>query len=220
MNWHKLFFDFIYRFRQPPWDSGITPPEVVSLIESGNVRGRTISPTEAHNTEGTAQEGEHVRSALDLGCGTGTNSIYLAQHGLTVVGIDFSPKAIALAREKARRADVAADFHVADVTRLAFLREPFDLVLDIGCFHGVDAAGRARYAENLARLTHIGSVFLLYAFSPRPPNERGHLIRFRNVGATPEQVQETFAKHFALERIEHGADRGERVSAWYWFSRQ
>jgi SAM-dependent methyltransferase len=218
--WLKLFFDFMYRFRKPPWDSGITPPEVVSLIESSNVRRHTIPPTEAHNTEGATQEGETARRALDLGCGTGTNSIYLAQHGFTVVGVDFSPKAIALAREKARRTGIAVDFHVADVTRLDFLREPFDVVLDIGCFHSVDAAGRARYAENLGRLTHHGSVFLLYAFSPRPPNERGHLIRFRNVGITPEEVQQVFARHFALQRVEHGMNRGERASAWYWFRRQ
>ena len=196
----KLFFDFQYRFSKPPWDSGITPPEVVAQIESGTIKGR----------------------ALDLGCGTGTNSIYLAQHGLTVVGVDFSSKAIAIARDKARRAKVKVDFHVGDVTRLDSLgvSEPFDFVLDIGCFHAVDAEGRERYAANLARLTHAGSVYMLYAFSPRPPSENGHLIQIRNVGVTPEQIQQLFTPAFALERVEKGADRGERVSAWYWFRRQ
>lgn len=195
----QLFFDLQYRFSKPPWDSGVTPPEVVALIESGRIApGR----------------------ALDLGCGTGTNSIYLAQHGFAVVGIDFSPKAIATARDKARRANVAVEFHVADVTRLNFLREPFDFALDLGCFHAVDADGRARYAANLARLTRAGSLFMLYACSPRPPDDGGHLIKIRNVGITPEQVQATFAPHFVAERIERGADRGDRASAWYWFRRQ
>ena len=195
----KLFFDLQYRFSKPPWDSGVTPPEVVALIEI-----EKIAPGRA----------------LDLGCGTGTNTIYLAQYGFTVVGIDFSPKAIATARDKARRANVNVEFHVADVTRLDFLHEPFDFVLDLGCFHTVDAEGRARYAANLARLTRAGSLFMLYAFSPRSADDPGHLIQIRNFGATPEQVQQTFARHFALERIEHGADRGDRVSAWYWFRRQ
>ncbi len=199
MNLYKLFFDFQYRFSKPPWDSGITPPEVIALVESGGIAaGR----------------------ALDIGCGTGTNSIYLAQHGFTVVGVDFSPKAIATAREKARRAGVAVDFRVADVTRLDFLSEPFDLVLDIGCFHAVDAEGRARYAQHLARLTRPGSVFMLYAFSPHPPDQKPHLIKLRNVGATPDDAQEAFAEHFALTRVDHGAARGERASAWYWFRRQ
>ena len=196
----KLFFDFQYRFSKPPWDSGVTPPEVVAQIESRTIKGR----------------------ALDLGCGTGTNSIYLAQHGFAVVGVDFSPKAIATARGKARRANANIDFRVADVTRLDSLgiSEPFDLVLDIGCFHAVDAEGRVRYASNLARLTRPGSLYMLYAFSPRPPGENGHLIQIRNVGVMPEQIQQLFTPAFALERVEKGADRGERVSAWYWFRRQ
>lgn len=194
----KLFFDLQYRFSKPPWDSGITPPEVSALIESSNIKGR----------------------ALDLGCGTGTNSIYLAQHGLIVVGVDFSSKAITTARDKARRAGVTVEFHSADVTRLDFLSEPFDFVLDIGCFHAVDETGRARYADHLTRLTRAGGMFMLYAFSSRAPDQRGHFIQIRNVGVTPDQVQQTFAPHFALERVEHGAGLGERGSAWYWFKRQ
>ena len=204
---HKLFFDLQYRFSKPPWDSNITPPEVVAFIEK---------TSEVLQTSGVSKR------ALDLGCGTGTNSIYLARHGFAVVGVDFSSKAIATARAKAQRANVVVDFHVADVTRLDSLRlrGPFDFVLDIGCLHALDAAGRARYAEHIARLTRPGSVLMLYAFSPRPPEERGHLIRFRNVGITPEDVERMFAQHFALEHVEHGADRGERASAWYWFRRQ
>ncbi len=194
----KLFFDFQYRFSKPRWDSGITPPEVVALIEGGSLTGR----------------------ALDLGCGTGTNPIYLAQHGLSVSGIDFSPKAIATAREKARRAGVTVDLRVADVTRLDFLREPFDFVLDLGCFHAIDEGGRGRYAENLARRTRPGSVFMLYAFSPRPADAPSRGVQLRSAGVTPEQVQQTFAPAFALERVEHGADRGARVSAGYWFKRE
>jgi SAM-dependent methyltransferase len=200
--WRKIFFDLQYRFSKPPWDSGVTPSEVTAFVESSSSssRGR----------------------ALDIGCGTGTNAIYLAQRGFTVVGIDFAPRAIAVAREKARRAGIAVEFHVGDVTRLDALgaREPFDFALDIGCFHALDVEGRARYAQGLARRTRAGSVFMLYAFSPRPPGEQGHLIKIRNVGATPAEVQQTFAQHFALTRIEHGSDWDERASAWYWFTRK
>ena len=196
----KLFFDFQYRFSKPPWDSGVTPPEVVAKIESGTIKGR----------------------ALDLGCGTGTNSIYLAQHGFTVVGVDFAAKAIATARDKAQCAGVAVEFHAADVTRLDFLgaRESFDFVLDMGCFHSIDAAGRARYAEHLTRLTRPGSVYMLYAFSPRPADQPSRGVQLRAAGVTPDEVQQTFASHWVLEHIERGADRGARASAWYWFKRQ
>jgi len=196
----KLFFDFQYRFSKPRWDSGVTPPEIVAFIENKSTTGR----------------------ALDLGCGTGTNSIYLAQHGFNVVGVDFSSKAIATARAKAQRANLEIDFRVADVTRLESLglREPFDFVLDIGCLHAIDAAGRARYADGISRMTHPGSIFMLYAFSPRAENEPGHLLQLRNVGITPEEVQQLFRQEFTLERVEHGGDRDQRKSAWYWFKRQ
>jgi len=194
----KLFFDLQYRFGKPPWDSGVTPPEVVAFIENQKPSGH----------------------ALDLGCGTGTNSIYLAQHGFTVVGVDFSPKAIAAARVKSQRANRAVDFRVADVTRLEFLSAPFDFILDIGCMHAIGAEGRARYADHLARLTRAGSVFMLYAFSPHPASERGHWIKLNNVGITPDEVTELFRPNFALEKIEHGMNRGQRASAWYWFRRK
>jgi 2-polyprenyl-3-methyl-5-hydroxy-6-metoxy-1,4-benzoquinol methylase len=205
VNLHQLLFDFQYRFSKPPWDSNVTPPEVVAYIEK--------------TSEGLATS-EVSKRALDLGCGTGTNSLYLAQHGFTVVGVDFSAKAIATACEKARRENVAIEFHVADVTRLDFLSEPFDFVLDIGCLHAIDAAARPRYAEHLARLTRPNAVFMLYAFAPRPADAPCQLIGFRNVGITADEVQQLFATHFVLERVENGTERGERASAWYWFARQ
>ena len=202
----QLFFDLQYRFSKPPWDSGVTPPEVTTFVTGASTRGR----------------------ALDLGCGTGTNALYLAQKGFTVVGVDFSPKAIATARGKAKRANLSIDFRVADVTRLDSLdlRELFDFVLDIGCFHAIDPAYRARYADGIARLTRPGSMFMLYAFSPRLPDHQGdlgqraHLIQIRNVGITPDDTLKIFAAHFTLERIEHGMNRGERASAWFWFRRK
>ena len=48
----------------PPWDTGITPPELVSFIES--------SPP---------------GKALDPGCGAGTNAIYMAQKGWEASGV-------------------------------------------------------------------------------------------------------------------------------------
>ena len=113
-------FERAYRRGRTPWDTGVTPQEVVeeaSAMEPGR--------------------------ALDLGCGTGTNVLWLAQHGWTAVGVDRSPIAIESAR---RRADwtSGAMFVEGDVTRLAELQVdgPFDLILDIGCFHGLPVRRR------------------------------------------------------------------------------
>jgi SAM-dependent methyltransferase len=190
----KLFYDFMYRFRRPPWDTGITPPEVVSFVE---------------------RREEKPGRALDLGCGTGTNSLYLARHGFQVVGVDFSPKAIALARIKGRQTGLPVEFVSADVTRLDFLKESFDLILDIGCFHGIPPAARYQYARNIARLTHPKSMYMLYAFS-RSSGGPGLF----GAGVTQEEVKELFSPFMELRRIETGSDRGARTSAWYWFERQ
>ncbi len=124
--------------------------------------------------------------------------------------MDFSPKAIALARQKAHQAGVIVDFRLGDATRLDFLQDPFDIALDVGCFHGLNKAERNRYAENLTRLTHPGSLFLLWAMQ-----EQGHF----GIGVSAEEVAECFGPQFLLDRVEDSADHGH-ASAWYWIRRR
>jgi SAM-dependent methyltransferase len=139
--------------------------------------------------------------ALDLGCGTGTNVVYLARHGWEAVGVDFVGRAIAKARGRARDAAVGSRFFVGDVTRLE-LTGPFDFALDIGCLHSIPVHGRAGYAAGLARVMRSGGSFLLYAFAPGGPA----------VGLTGEDVRATFADAFDVVRVEEGKGRS---SAWY-----
>ena len=54
--------------------------------------------------------------ALELGCGTGTNTVWLAQHGFDCTGVDLSPRAIARARQRADEAGVQVNFLEADYT--------------------------------------------------------------------------------------------------------
>jgi SAM-dependent methyltransferase len=119
----RILYDLMYRFGSPHWDTSLTSPEVVAVIEGDTA----ISPGRA----------------LDLACGTGTNVIYLSRHGWEAVGVDFSPVAIAQARKRAGGTPGAA-FVEGDVSRLAplCLDGPFDFVLDIGCYHGLPAYAR------------------------------------------------------------------------------
>jgi 2-polyprenyl-3-methyl-5-hydroxy-6-metoxy-1,4-benzoquinol methylase len=184
LNLSKWLYDFAYRFSTPRWDNGKISPTLVTFVEQNPRRGR----------------------ALDLGCGTGTQSLYLAQHGWTVVGVDLAPKALELARVKAQRLGVTVDFQNADVTQIEFLREPFDLVLDLGCFHGLGAAGRKRYVQNLARLTHAGSAFLLYAFEHHSA---------LGIGVTSAEIAQRFTPPWTLRQVEQGIYLGGRVSWCY-----
>jgi cyclopropane fatty-acyl-phospholipid synthase-like methyltransferase len=191
MGLGNRFFDLQYLLGRIPWDTGITPPEVVALVEGGSLPpGR----------------------ALDLGCGTGTNCIYLARHGWETVGVDFSAVAIRRAQRKARRARMDCEFHHADVTDLLFLQPPFTLALDIGCLQGVPQERWGRYAQGLMRLVQPGGVYMLYAFTPRPE-------RSTPWGMSPEEVRRLFTPAFILERQEGGNDPTGPRSAWYWLQR-
>jgi ubiquinone/menaquinone biosynthesis C-methylase UbiE len=183
-------FDLQYLLGRTPWDTGMTPPEVVELIEGGGV-----SPG----------------WALDMGCGTGTNCIYLAHHGWEAVGVDLSAVAIHRARQKARQGRVHCQFYRADVSDLAFLKGLFDLVLGIGCLHSVPVEERERYAAGVARLVQSGGLYMLYAFAS--PS------RYVPRGVPLGEVRRLFASIFALERQEGGDDPTGPQSAWYWLRR-
>ena len=186
----QWFYNFMYRFTTPDWDTGVTPPEVIA----------------------TAATFKQPSRALDLGCGTGTNSIYLAQNGWQVTGIDFSPKALELARRKAQRANVQVDFHLGDVTSLDFISEPFDLILDLGCLHSLDRDSRKRYANQLRRLTHPGSKYLLYGFKQPTLLGSYHL--------TPEETFPLFEPAFAFSSMWPAPQRDNADMVWYDLTRR
>ena len=187
MNFFRhLMFDLWY-LRRPPWDSGIVPPEVEDFIASH-------SPGHA----------------LDLGCGTGTSSLALARAGWTVTGVDFSRRAIKAATEKTRRANLKIGFHVCDVTRLpdSLLSNSYNLVLDIGCFHGLSSTGKTAYLNQLDRMLALGSTWLLYGFfkpdeSPGPGLTSADLVRIP----------------IKLVKRQDGMDGKIRPSAWFWYQK-
>lgn len=141
----RLRFEWMYARRRTPWDSGVVPPEVEAFI-AAHPPGR----------------------ALDIGCGTGTSAIALAKHGWTVIALDFAALAVRRARQKARAAGVRVDFRVADITQVETLPGPFDLVLDIGCFHGLAPEAKQRYAQQAPNWLSEGGRFLLYVIFKDP----------------------------------------------------
>jgi cyclopropane fatty-acyl-phospholipid synthase-like methyltransferase len=182
----RLSFGFWYVGR-PPWDSGIVPPEVEEFI-------RTHAPARA----------------LDLGCGTGTSSLALARAGWTVTGVDFVPRAIKIAKQKAKKSSVEIDFRVGDVSRLHGVRGPFELALDIGCFHGLADPQKARYLDGLEALLAPGGIWLLYGFfkpdeSPGPGFVPADLVRASRL--------------LNLLKRHDGTDKRDRPSAWFWFQK-
>ena len=89
--------------------------------------------------------------ALDIGCGTGDNSIWLAQNGFEVTGTDTSEMALAKAEEKASKARIQCDFRRIDFLNNTIEGAPFGFIFDRGCFHSFSSEkDRRRLAQNVA----------------------------------------------------------------------
>ncbi|MGI0130247.1 MAG: class I SAM-dependent methyltransferase, partial [Thermoplasmata archaeon] len=93
---------------------------------------------------------------LDVGCGAGTNSLFLAHAGYRVTGIDLAPPAVSAAEKRAHRIGASAEFRVGDALALPFHRSHFDGAIDVGCFHTLPIDLRRRYASELSRVLRPG----------------------------------------------------------------
>ena len=144
----SLLYRVMYRVGFTPWDTGVVPDELSALVEGDDAlpAGR----------------------ALDIGCGTGTQSVYLAQHGWRVTAIDAVDRPLARARARAEAARVAVDWIHADVPELGAVGiEPgLTLAFDRGCFHGLNDRQRAAYAAGVTALSRPGATLLMMAFAP------------------------------------------------------
>lgn len=147
---------------ETPWDSGVPSKELVRVL---------------------AQEKIEPCRAVELGCGTGTNAIYLASHRFDVTGLDFSSAALERARKKAAEAGVEVRLLEADLSRLALDLEPFDFLFDRGCYHTVRRVDVAGFLRSLKRLSRPGSRYLVLAGNANeqttegPPRVHEHEIR-------------------------------------------
>lgn len=190
----RLFFTWMYLRGRTPWDTGVSPPELVLAVEGAGA----MAPGRA----------------LDVGCGTGTNCLYLASHGWNAIGVDFAAPAIARAKQKARaagRLPGSVRFMRGDATQLESLPigAACSLILDLGCFHGIDAERRENYAAGVTHFAAPGALYLLYCFEP--------MIRHgRAMGATRYDIEQLFADGFRLEKVERGKNPDGMASAWYW----
>ncbi|MGB9669140.1 MAG: class I SAM-dependent methyltransferase [Anaerolineales bacterium] len=178
----KLKFEAMY-LKHPRWDTGITPPELVDFVNNRNP---------AH--------------ALELGCGSGTNAMFLAQHGWQVVAVDFSHLAIFKAKQKSYHLNLPIKWICHDVSNLTLNNMTFDLILDIGCFHGLTPQQKQRYRTQLKSYLAENGTFLLYGFLNSVSHE---------VAVTDYDIAE-FKKFLFLEEYKIGTD-GNRQSAWFTF---
>ncbi len=155
-------WDGRYQAGETPWDSGLPSRELRRVLE---------------------EQGLPPGRALELGCGTGTNALFLAQRGFDVTAVDCSATALAEARRRSMELGLIVDWVQADVQRFGADREPFAFVFDRGCFHCCRRVDLAGYLDTLQAVTRPGSFYLSLsgnateARSPGPPTMTEDEIR-------------------------------------------
>lgn len=144
------FYNTLYRLNLAPWDKEVRP-ELPDLIGS-----KRLDPAE-------------LPSAIDFGCGTGAEAVYLAQHGFgPVLGVDFSPVAVKKAKARAQAAGVAdrCDFVHADLTAgpVPGAAAQYDLVCDFGALNDLEGEARLAVAGKIRDLCRPGGKSLIFCF--------------------------------------------------------
>jgi SAM-dependent methyltransferase len=184
-----------YASGELPWDTGRPEPLLVEFVMSAGVTpGQT----------------------LEIGAGTGTNAIWLAEGGFDVLGVDVSPLAVERARAKMEGQPLPCRFETLDFLAASPPAGPFHFILDRGCFHVFDEPGeRTRFAECVATVLEPGGLWLsLIGSTEGPP---------RDVGPPRRSAREiTLAIEPGLEIVElRSAEfRGSEAKAWFCLSRQ
>lgn len=152
-------------------------------------------------------------AALEIGAGTGTNAIWLAQQGFRVTALDISPIAINMAGEKASREGVSVEFLTADILADKIPGVPFGFVFDRGCFHSfAELAERVACAEIVAKcLAEDGLWFSLIGSADGPDRETGPPRR--SVRDIAEAVEPLF-EILSLEATHFDSDQRQPPRAW------
>jgi 2-polyprenyl-3-methyl-5-hydroxy-6-metoxy-1,4-benzoquinol methylase len=136
-------FEERYRTGDTPWDHGVPDHNLIHVVTS-----RKIEPCKA----------------LDIGCGTGDNVLWLAEQGFDVIGCDLSDTAIDSAKLKAAKAGVSCSFIISDFMEDLVPGSPFGFVMDRGCLHSVgDASERKSFAEKVSAHLEPGGLWLTLA---------------------------------------------------------
>jgi SAM-dependent methyltransferase len=151
MTSRQLLFRTFYQLGFTPWDGHPIATSLRTLVE-GSDDQPALTPGRA----------------LDVGCGTGDTSIYLAQHGWQVTGLDFVSKAVEKARAKADAATTTVDFRQGDATRLSTegIGTGFGLIVDQGCLHSMSTGDRDKYAGEVTAAAVPEARLFLVEFPP------------------------------------------------------
>ena len=159
---------------KPPWSIGEPQPELAALIEQGKFRG----------------------DVLDVGCGEAAIDLYLAERGVTTVGLDLSPTAIELARaEAAKRGLANASFEVADISAFSGYDGRFGTIVDSTLFHSIPVEARDGYQQSIVRAAAPGASYYALVF------DRAGLPDGPANPVTEDELRDVVSKYWVIDEI-------------------
>jgi SAM-dependent methyltransferase len=183
-----------YASGELPWDTGEPEPVLVEFVNSGRV-----APSRA----------------LEIGAGTGTNAIWLAERGFDVLGIDVAPLAVEQATAKLAGRDLHCRFAALDFLAAA-PEGSFDFAFDRGCFHVFDELEeRSRFAAHVAAILSPGGLWLsLIGSTEGPPREFGPPRR------SAREVILAIEPALEIQELRAAEFHGHGAKAWFCLARR
>jgi SAM-dependent methyltransferase len=149
--------------------------------------------------------------ALDVGCGAGVFSVWLAEQGLKVTAIDLFPAAIEMARARAKEHGVSLELQVTDLLEYR-PAEQFDIVFDSGCLHSLLGGSANAYKDQLLRWLKPGGDYVLGHWGKR------HALDWRPMG--PRRRSESTVSHMFEPELALRETEISRISAPFPFGRR
>jgi ubiquinone/menaquinone biosynthesis C-methylase UbiE len=143
-----------------------------------------------------AREGAVGGKVLDVGCGTGENTIFLASLGLEVLGLDLASLAIEKARKKALEREVQVEFVVGNALHLEKLNMRFDTITDCGLFHVFSDKNRKIFVKSLRTALNETGTYYMLCFSDKEPKNWGGPRR-----VSKEEIVQTFESGWKINYI-------------------
>lgn len=159
-----------------PWYK-ITPKFLRDLVEGGKIK---------------------PCKTLSLGCGLGTNEVYLAKKGFEVTALDVSNTAIELAKERAKEKGLEIEFIIQDVSDLSVLgNKKFDFILEWALIHCMPKESHYRLAEEVSKHSEKGALLVQRSFSTRDPKSKAGISKSHLKGINHHYGKEDIEKLYS-----------------------
>ncbi|MFX1575210.1 MAG: class I SAM-dependent methyltransferase [Promethearchaeota archaeon] len=184
------FFINIYN-NNPPWEIGHPQKAFMRLVKQITLKGKT----------------------LDVGCGTGENSILFAKFGFDVTGIDYVKDAINRAIQKADERNINVKFYVMNALELENLNQKFDIIIDSGLFHTFSHSERTCFKNSLSNVLYAQGYYYMLCFSDLEPPGFGP----RRI--SKEIIYKTFNHNWEIKSIEEEVFESNFGDAKAWLAK-